>query len=369
LEDELLTVEQVGPAPPVPPSLPSGIMAPLLTPFDDDGEIDRAALAQSVDFYVRGQAHALFAFGVAGQGPAMRADQRRTAAELIMDRVSGRIPVVFNIGTADVQTTLQIARHAAELHPAALAVSPPYYYSDHTPYEVSAHFAAVAEAVDVPLLIYDNPRYAGIGMSPSATLRLSRALPSIAGIIIENPTLDAILQYLRTIPRPFAVYSGAIECLLPTAPYGLAGVVSGPCSPFPELCAALWRAVEQHQYEEAFLQQLQLNEIAAVLDRYAIITGRTVFRDVLRLRDVPVKRYPRWPSQELEPDALDRLKDELTTLGAFAAPFKPPGQGTPTEQPTDAETLVDESADFAPDEEMPMEQADAELQTPASGER
>lgn len=319
MEDEVLPMEEQA-----PPPLPTGNMAPLLTPFDDDGEIDRVALAQSVDFYLRGGAHALFAFGVAGQGPAMRADQRRTAAELIMDRVSGRIPVVFQVGTADIQTTLQIARHGAGLRPAALAVSPPYYYSDHTPYEISAHFAAVAEAVDVPLLIYDNPRYAGIGISAAAAYRLVKALPSIVGIVIENPSLDGILQFLRTLPSPFRTFSGAIECLLPTMPYGLAGVVSGPCSPFPELCTALWEAIQRRQYAEAFEQQHRLNEIAAVLERFAITTGRSVYRDVLRMRGIEIKRYPRWPSQELEDDVLQRLREELESLGAFPGPAEPP---------------------------------------------
>lgn len=320
IDDDLEVEAEPEPEPeaarPVPPR---GIMVPLPMPFDEEGEIDRSALAQLVDFYLRARVHALFAFGSVGQGPAMRADQRRTAAEQIMDRVGGEIPVVIHAGTADLQTTLQIARHAAALRPAGIAISPPYYYSDHTPYEISAHFAAVAEAVETPLYIYDNPRYAGIGMSPAASARLAKALPSITGLIAEHAGLDLLLQYLRTLPPTLAVFTGSIECLLPAVPYGLAGVVSGPTSPFPELCVSLWDAMVQARYDEASERQRRLNEIAALLERHAATTGRTVYRDMLRTRGVNIQRYPRWPSSELDEDVRRELDEKLEALGAFAA--------------------------------------------------
>lgn len=334
--------------------LPRGILAPLPTPFDEDGEIDRAALGQLIDFYVERGVHALFAFGVAGQGPAMRADQRRTAAELIFERAAGRVPVILHVGTADVQTTLQIARHGDALGPAGLAISPPYYFSDHTPYEISAHYAAVAEAVEAPILIYDNPRYAGIGMSPAATARLARALPTMTGIILENPSLDLILQHLRALPPEFAIYSGAIECVLPTAPYGLAGAASAPASPFPDLCVRLWEAIQRRDFEQAFVQQRQLNELAATVERYAITTGRTVYRDVFRLRGIDIKRYPRWPSQDLEEEVLHRLHEEIDALGGFALPpaavtEPPPADGSP-EVPAEPVEEPEEEAQPTPAE-------------------
>ncbi len=346
---------------------PSGVVAPIPTPFDEDGEIDRSALAQLVDFYLRAKVHAVFALGSVGQGPAMRADQRRTAAELIIDRVSGAVPVVLHVGTADLQTTLQIARHGAALRPAALAVSPPYYYGDHTPFEVSAHFAAVAEAVDTPIYIYDNPRYAGIAMSPAATFRLAKALPSIRGIIVEHATLDTLLQYLRTLPNTFEIFAGAIECLLPTAPYGLAGVTSGACGSFPELAVALWNSAANRQYEDAFERQRQLNELAAVLERYALTTGRTVYRDVLRMRGLAIKRYPRWPSQELEEEGRNRLYEELDGLGAFAGPRAPTPEPMPEAVPSQPAEPAEEMAP-APGSEIQATML-AESETPEPAER
>jgi hypothetical protein len=83
---------------------------------------------------------------------------------------------------------------------------------------------------------------------------------------------------------------------------------------------ALWDAVVHRHYEEAFERQRQLNDIAAVLQRYAATSGRGVLREVLRRRGVSIQRYPRWPSQELEEQASRSLYEELQALGAFSVP-------------------------------------------------
>jgi dihydrodipicolinate synthase/N-acetylneuraminate lyase len=329
--------------PSAPP--PTGVFVPVLTPFDDDGEVDRPALIQAVDFYLARGVHGLFLLDAAGQGPVMRSDQRRTVAEIVLDRAGDRTPVIVHVGTADVQTTVQIARHAAGLQAAALAVSPPYYYSDHTPYEISAHFAAVAEAVEAPILVYDHPRYAGIGMSPASIFRLARALPSIQGVILAAGSMEATLQHLRTHQAPFAVYTGVVECVAATQPYGLHGVMTALAAPFPELIMSLWEALVRRDFEAGIEVQHRLNEMAAVIDRYAMTTGRTVWRDLLRLRGLTLSRYPRWPSQELDEDSLHRLHEDLEQFGAFAIPPQAtqPGFGD----------LAEAEMDEAMDEEEP----------------
>src|SRR5437762_128993 len=285
-----------------------GIVAPLLTPFDEDGEIDRSAIAEMIDLQIHAGVHGILALGPAGLGPAMRADQRRTAVEIIADRIGGRASLIVHVGTADLQTTIQLARHAEGLRPAGLAVSPPYYYSDHTPYEVAAHFAGVAESVQVPIYIYEAPRYSGLTITPGTAARIGNAIPGIVGIIAEEGSLDRVLQYLRAVPDSWAVISGSIECLLPVVPYGLSGICSVGASPFPDLCVGLWNLVEQSQYEEAFQRQLQLNEIVAIVDRYTANHGRGVLAEVFRMRGIHITKYPRWPTLELDEKVIDRLR-------------------------------------------------------------
>jgi dihydrodipicolinate synthase/N-acetylneuraminate lyase len=113
----------------------------------------------------------------------------------------------------------------------------------------------------------------------------------------------------------------------------LAGICSVWASPFPDLCVELWNLVEQSQYEEAFQRQLQINEIVAVIERYAAIHGRGTLAEVFRMRDIHIAKYPRWPTQELDEKVIGQLREELERLGAFAhsaALFQEP---LPTEPP------------------------------------
>ncbi|OGG47184.1 MAG: hypothetical protein A3F84_11340 [Candidatus Handelsmanbacteria bacterium RIFCSPLOWO2_12_FULL_64_10] len=109
----------------------------------------------------------------------------------------------------------------------------------------------------------------------------------------------------------------------------MAGVTSAAGCAFPELAVALWESTRNHDYTRAFEQQHQLNELTAALEGYALTTGRTVYRDLLRMRGLSIKRYPRWPSEELEEEGRNRLYEELEGLGAFAGLSTPPPRPMP----------------------------------------
>ena len=142
-----------------------GVLIPVITPFDEDGAVDEPVLRQLVDFYVGAEVQGLFALGSSGQGPAMTPPERKFAAEIILDQTAGRSPVIVHVGTADAFSTVDLAKHAAQHGAAALGVIPPYYYSDHSEFEILAHFRAVADAVPLPIFIYENPKYSGISIN------------------------------------------------------------------------------------------------------------------------------------------------------------------------------------------------------------
>ena len=100
--------------------------------------------------------HGLFVLGSTGMGPVMTTEQRIAAAEFVVKQVRRRVPVIMHVGTADVQTTVALAKHADGLGVDAVAAVPPFYYTDHTPWEITAHFKTIAAAVKSPLFLYDN---------------------------------------------------------------------------------------------------------------------------------------------------------------------------------------------------------------------
>jgi len=113
-----------------------GIYIPLLTTFTEEGEVDFKIVGELTEFMIDAGVHGLFVLGSSGMGPAMTTKQRIETAEFVVKRVKGRTPIIMHVGTADLQTIVELARHADGLGVDAVAVVPPFYYTDHTPWEI-----------------------------------------------------------------------------------------------------------------------------------------------------------------------------------------------------------------------------------------
>src|ERR1041385_9281557 len=105
-----------------------GVLIPLITPFDEKQKVDEGVMRQLVDFYVKTSVQGLFVLGSSGQGPAMSLPERKRAAEVALAEARGRLPVIVHVGTADGESTVELARHAAEKGASAVGGVPPYYY-------------------------------------------------------------------------------------------------------------------------------------------------------------------------------------------------------------------------------------------------
>ena len=158
-----------------------GVLLPIITPFDEKVRVDEQLMRQLVDFHIGAGVQGLFVLGSTGQGPAMTMEERKQAAAIALDQAKSRVPVVIHVGTADAGSTVELAEHAAAHKADAVAIVPPYYYSDHTEYEIIAHYKAVAKAVPLPIFIYENPKYSGISIPPGLAVRMKEQVPALKG--------------------------------------------------------------------------------------------------------------------------------------------------------------------------------------------
>ena len=292
-----------------------GIFIPTLTTFSDDGEVDFHVLGEMLEFNVDAGVHGLFVLGSTGMGPAMTTEQRVATAAFVMERVRGRLPVIMHAGAADVQTTIRLAQHAESLGVDAVAVVPPYYYTDHTPWEITAHYKAVTAAVGAPLFLYDNVKYSGWAFTPATAKTLQQEVPSLCGMKASYYAQAPLLGYLEAMPEDFAVMSGNSIDLLPAAPHGLSGAIPPLTGAIPEICVALWNALERKDYEEAIPLQKKADDFGRIIGRLGLRFGRSAHREAMRARGFKIKRYPRWPSEELTEEAMQTVADALKATG------------------------------------------------------
>jgi dihydrodipicolinate synthase/N-acetylneuraminate lyase len=292
-----------------------GIYIPLITPFTEDGEVDFDALSEVTEFMIERRVHGLFVLGSTGMGPVMTTEQRVATAEFVVRQVRRRLPVIMHVGTADVQTTVALAKHADGLGVDAVAAVPPFYYTDHTPWEITAHFKTIAAAIKSPLFLYDNEKYAGYRFSPPAVKKLKQDVPSLCGMKASYNPLAQVLTYIATMPQDFSILSGNSLELFPAVPHGLSGAIPPGTCPVPELLVALWNALEAKQYDQAAALQKKADAFGRVIIALGARFGRSTLREALRKRGLKIKRYPRWPSEDLSEEAMNSLADALKMTG------------------------------------------------------
>ena len=294
----------------------SGTVIPLPTPFDEKGEVDEKVFREIIDFELRAKVDGLMVAGSYGQGPVMRPDQRMRVAEVAMEQVRGKVPVVVHVGAPDIQTVTSLAEHSAKTGAAALLIVPPYYYTDHNEYEIIEHYKAVAGAVPLPIYIYNNKRYSGIDITPEFARRLVEEVPSIRGVKLAWGTLEESSRYVASLKGyDFGVFPGTPTETIGGSEIGVKGTIAPMASVFPELCVELWHAATKKERDKANALQERVKKIYAVIADYAKRVGRTAYKELYRMRGIQMKMYPRWPAKQLDEKERAELKTRLAEAG------------------------------------------------------
>ena len=289
-----------------------GVLLPIITPFDERVRVDEQIMRQLIDFHIEAGVDGLFVLGSTGQGPAMTTEERKQAAAIALDQAQSRVPVVIHVGTADTGSTMELAEHAAAHRADAVAIVPPYYYSDHTDYEIIAHYKAVHKAVPLPIYIYENPKYSGISISPVLALRMKEQVPALSGIKVAYGQ-GALLEYVRLLPD-VAVFTGNAD-LFGLVPFGVAGMINPPTSFVPELCVELFTALDNRDYPRAVEAQKRVDTAARLVATRLRKYGRVPLQEVFRMRGIAVKRFPKWETEQMPKEEVAKLERELRDAG------------------------------------------------------
>lgn len=192
-----------------------GSMVAMVTPMGEDGAVDHEALARLVDFHVENGTNAIIAVGTTGESATLDEGEHCDVIRRVVDLAAGRVPVVGGTGANSTREAISLTRCAADAGvDACLLVTP--YYNKPTQEGLYRHFAAVAEAVDVPQILYNVPGRTACDMLPETVERLSR-LDRVVGIK-EASTFERVQDLVGRCGPDFAVYSGedaiARQCIL-----------------------------------------------------------------------------------------------------------------------------------------------------------
>ena len=226
-----------------------GAMTALVTPFTARGEVDRQALAALVRWQVTSGIAGLVPCGTTGEGATLSSEEQSVVVGTVVEAAAGHVPIVAGVGSNDTRRTVDAARRAAAAGADALLVVTPYYNKPNRS-GMLAHYRAVCEAADRPVVVYNVPGRTGLNLGVELTLALAE-VPGVVGVKEASGNLEQIAAILEGRPAGFAVLSGDDALALPTMALGADGLVSVVSNEAPAETAALIRFCLDGDYARA----------------------------------------------------------------------------------------------------------------------
>ena len=286
-----------------------GIIPPMMTAFTKDGEIYEKGIREIVDFIVP-HVQGLYPCGTYGSGPMMSPEERKKVAEVIIEQVAGRVPVIVHVGTADTKNTVELARHAQAIGAQAVGAITPYY-NNYNEDAIFVHFQRLINAVSIPVFLYNNPKTSGNSVSVGLLLRLAKE--GLAGV--KDSTFDIVNYYhsqialkgfpeLNLIIGTEAVFVAAFDA-------GARAAVTGLGNVYPDLVEKLY-----NEYMSGDREKLMQTQQDVLSVRQITKYGPTVptCHAILKLRGID-SGYPRLPFLPVSPEIVNRVKASLESMG------------------------------------------------------
>jgi 4-hydroxy-tetrahydrodipicolinate synthase len=292
-----------------------GVYSVLPTPFSSDGAVDEASLRRVVTMFLEAGVNGLTALGVTGEVARLDDAERAHVLDVVLDEVQGRVPVVAGTTADGTRTCITYSRHARVAGAAAVMVSPPRMVKLNSD-AVVRHYAALADAVDVEIVVQDYPPISGYAMEPWLLARIAREIPKARTIKLEDPPTpfktSRILEQLKSdkagdiTVRIFGGLGGVF--LLEELLAGATGAMTGFA--FPEILVRIVSLFNARKIDEA--ADLFYRTVPLMRFEFQEGIGMAIRKEVLHRRGALASPTTRPPAARLDDatrQALDRVLD------------------------------------------------------------
>jgi len=286
-----------------------GAFVAIVTPFID-GQIDEQGLVDLIEFHIASGTHGIVPCGTTGESATMSHEEHHRVVELTVKTVNGRVPVVAGSGSNSTSEAIDLTSNARDAGvDGVLMVSP--YYNKPSQEGLYQHYKAVAEAVDVPIILYNVPSRTSSNIMPQTVARLAQ-IDNIVGIKDATADLNQISQQIRLCPDDFSVLSGDDFTSMPTVLIGGTGVISVTSNVAPQDMAAMMDAALAGDLAKANQMHYKLFPLMQAM---FFDTNPVPAKKSLEIMGKIKSGTPRLPLYTMNDDALARLKTALSEYG------------------------------------------------------
>jgi 4-hydroxy-tetrahydrodipicolinate synthase len=288
-----------------------GVFTALVTPFEQDGSIDERRLRELVEAQIKGGVAGLVPVGTTGESPTVDHRENIEIIRIVIEQANGRVPVIAGTGSNSTQEAIEMTARAKELGAdASLQVAP--YYNKPSQEGFYRHFTAIADAVDLPMIVYNIPGRTGKNIENETMLRLA-GHPNIVGVKEASGSFTQVMELIERKPASFSLLSGDDNLLLPIAALGGDGVISVASNLVPEMMVELTNECLAGNMANARALHYRLLPLFRVL---FIETNPIPIKYALSLKGMlkEVYRLPLCPLSDPQKRQVERVVRDLALL-------------------------------------------------------
>lgn len=290
-----------------------GIITAVVTPFDENEDVDEQGFRTIIDHLIDQGIHGLFPVGSQGEFYALTVEEKRRLMEVAVEQARGRVFVMPNTGAITTRESVLLSRIAEGAGADCVSVITPFFISP-TQEELYQHFKAICRSVEIPVVAYNNPdRTGGVALSVATLQRLSQELPNFVGIKDSSGDLTTLAEMIRLCPADFKVIMGRDTLIFGALMYGAKGAIAATANVAPRLVVGIYEAFKAGDYERA--RQCQ-RELAPLRIAFGLGTFPVVMKEALTMMGLPAGRC-RGPIQPLGPEKRAKLREILLEIGAI----------------------------------------------------
>ncbi|MFL0365437.1 2,4-dihydroxyhept-2-ene-1,7-dioic acid aldolase [Pseudobacillus sp. 179-B 2D1 NHS] len=284
-----------------------GSIAPVITPFKQDESLDLDTFKSLINWQIESGSHGVSVTGTSGEPSSLTVEERELVMETAIQTINGRVPFAPGTGSVNFNEALRLTKAAQEMGADAAMVIVPYYNkpSQHALY---THYKTIADAVDIPIVVYNIPGRTGVNLEVKTLARLVEDCPNIIGAKESNKDFEHVNRVLLNCGRDFKLFSGIELLCYPMLTIGGAGSISATANVAPAQVAEMHNAWMEGNTERALELHYELMPLNDVLFKD---TNPAPVKAALGMmgKIEPVLRKPMaLPTQELQDEIRDVLK-------------------------------------------------------------
>lgn len=289
----------------------TGCGTALVTPFNADGSVDEGALRALVDWQIEEGIHFLVPCGSTGEAATMTTEEHRRVVAVTVEQAKGRVPIVAGAGSNDTKKAIALSLEMKEVGATHLLHTSPMY--NKPPQRgIVAHYRAIAEAVDLPIVVYNVPGRTGSNIEAKTTLEMAK-IPGIAAVKEASGNLSQIADIIHAKPPEFSVLSGDDELTLPVMALGGDGIISVISNATPKLMSELCNAMRGGDMQRA----REIHHQLLAWMRAAFIESNPMPAKAALSMMGKIKNVLRLPLVPLADTNAAVVRSALTTAGAL----------------------------------------------------